>query len=109
MRILITNDDGITAPGLEVLARHVARWIDEAPAHEVREAIVVAPSVNHSDMPEWLTLGATTMASRTSCAGASSIQRATWRANTSSPGAVIPSSLVMRILIRRTITGVRYT
>ena len=50
MRILITNDDGITAPGLEVLARNVARWIDDAPAHEVREAIVVAPHVNHSGM-----------------------------------------------------------
>src|SRR5665213_1483464 len=50
MRILITNDDGIGAPGLEVLARNVARWIDEAPATEVREAIVVAPSKNHSGM-----------------------------------------------------------
>ena len=50
MRILITNDDGITAPGLEVLARNVARWIGEAPAHEIREAIVVAPHVNHSGM-----------------------------------------------------------
>jgi 5'-nucleotidase len=50
MRILLTNDDGIGAPGLEVLARNVARWIDEAPAHEVREAIVVAPSKNHSGM-----------------------------------------------------------
>ena len=50
MRILITNDDGIMAPGLEVLARNVARWIDEAPTGEVREAIVVAPSKNHSGM-----------------------------------------------------------
>lgn len=50
MRILITNDDGVTAPGLEVLARNVARWIDESPAHEVREAIVVAPHVNYSGM-----------------------------------------------------------
>ena len=50
MRILLTNDDGIVAPGLEVLARNVARWIDEGPAGEVREAIVVAPSVNHSGM-----------------------------------------------------------
>src|ERR1039458_4985567 len=50
MRILITNDDGITAPGLQVLARNVARWIAEPPDHEVREAIVVAPSVNHSGM-----------------------------------------------------------
>src|ERR1700689_4813281 len=50
MRILITNDDGIMAPGLEVLARNVARWIDEAPEDEVREAIVVAPSVNPPGM-----------------------------------------------------------
>src|ERR1700683_2176936 len=50
MRILITNDDGIMAPGLEVLARNVARWIDEGPEGEGREAIVVAPSVNHSGM-----------------------------------------------------------
>ena len=50
MRILITNDDGITATGLEVLARNVERWIGEAPANEVREAIVVAPSKNHSGM-----------------------------------------------------------
>ena len=50
MRILITNDDGIGAPGLEVLARNVARWIDEGPDDEIREAIVVAPSVNHSGM-----------------------------------------------------------
>ena len=50
MRILITNDDGILAPGLEVLARNVVRWIDEAPANEVREAIVVAPHKNHSGM-----------------------------------------------------------
>jgi 5'-nucleotidase len=50
MRILITNDDGISAPGLEVLARNVVRWIDEAPANEVREAIVVAPCKNHSGM-----------------------------------------------------------
>jgi 5'-nucleotidase len=50
MRILLTNDDGIGAPGLEVLARNVARWIDEGPDDEIREAIVVAPSVNHSGM-----------------------------------------------------------
>jgi 5'-nucleotidase len=50
MRILLTNDDGITAPGLEVLARNLARWIGEAPENEIREAIVVAPSQNHSGM-----------------------------------------------------------
>jgi 5'-nucleotidase len=50
MRILITNDDGILAPGIQSLARAVSRWIDEAPAGEVREAIVVAPNRNYSGM-----------------------------------------------------------
>ncbi len=50
MRILITNDDGISAPGLRVLARNVARWIEEGPSGEVREAIVVAPNTNYSGM-----------------------------------------------------------
>ena len=50
MRILITNDDGILAPGMAVLARHVARWIESGPDGEVREAIVVAPHTNHSGM-----------------------------------------------------------
>ncbi len=50
MRILITNDDGIYAPGIAVLARHVAQWIERASEGEVREAIVVAPHTNHSGM-----------------------------------------------------------
>ena len=50
MRILITNDDGIYAPGITVLARHIARWIERAPSGEVREALVVAPHLNHSGM-----------------------------------------------------------
>ncbi|HUY42664.1 MAG TPA: 5'/3'-nucleotidase SurE [Acidimicrobiales bacterium] len=50
MRLLLTNDDGVLAPGLAVLARHVARWVDEAPAGEVREALVVAPDTNYSGM-----------------------------------------------------------
>ncbi len=50
MRLLLTNDDGVGAPGIAVLARHVARWIDEAPVGEVREAIVVAPHTNYSGM-----------------------------------------------------------
>src|SRR5487761_2205875 len=50
MRILLTNDDGVGAPGLAVLARRVVRWIDECPPGEVREAIVVAPHTNHSGM-----------------------------------------------------------
>ncbi|HUX03748.1 MAG TPA: 5'/3'-nucleotidase SurE [Acidimicrobiales bacterium] len=50
MRILITNDDGIGAPGIAVLARHVHQWIHDCPPGDVREAIVVAPHVNHSGM-----------------------------------------------------------
>jgi 5'-nucleotidase len=50
MRILITNDDGILAPGIAVLARHVAKWMEGASPDEVREAIIVAPHTNHSGM-----------------------------------------------------------
>jgi 5'-nucleotidase len=50
MRILITNDDGVSAPGLAALAHSVSRWIEEAPSDEVREAIVVAPHQNYSGM-----------------------------------------------------------
>jgi 5'-nucleotidase len=50
MRILITNDDGVSAPGIAVLARNVAKWIEQCPEGESREAIVVAPSKNHSGM-----------------------------------------------------------
>ncbi len=50
MRLLLTNDDGVGAPGLASLARHVEHWIHDAPAGEDREALVVAPQVNHSGM-----------------------------------------------------------
>lgn len=50
MRLLLTNDDGVLAPGMAVLARCVARWIDEAPSGEVREALIVAPNSNYSGM-----------------------------------------------------------
>ncbi len=50
MRILITNDDGVGAPGIAVLARAVARWIDDCPQGEVRDALIVAPYTNHSGM-----------------------------------------------------------
>jgi 5'-nucleotidase len=50
MRLLLTNDDGIDAPGIQTLARHVQRWIDRAPAGEEREAIIVAPDRNQSGM-----------------------------------------------------------
>ena len=50
MRILITNDDGVLAPGIAVLAREVARWIERCPQGEEREAIIVAPYQNYSGM-----------------------------------------------------------
>jgi 5'-nucleotidase len=50
MRILITNDDGVRAPGLATLTRGVAQWLAQAPPEEVREAIVVAPHTNYSGM-----------------------------------------------------------
>jgi len=50
MRILITNDDGVQAPGIASLARAVSQWVKEAPAGQVREAIVVAPLTNMSGM-----------------------------------------------------------
>jgi len=50
MRIVLTNDDGVLAPGLAVLARHITRWMDDAPTGEVREAIIVAPNKNYSGM-----------------------------------------------------------
>ncbi len=45
MRILVTNDDGVHAPGLAALTRALAGWAAEAPG---REVVVVAPLANHS-------------------------------------------------------------
>ena len=50
MRLLLTNDDGVLAPGMAVLARSVAQWIESAPHGEEREAIIVAPNRNYSGM-----------------------------------------------------------
>jgi 5'-nucleotidase len=50
MRLLITNDDGILAPGIQNLTRAVARWIDRAAPGEERSAIVIAPNRNYSGM-----------------------------------------------------------
>ncbi len=44
MRILVTNDDGVGAPGLAALTTALVAWAD-GPAHEI---IVVAPSSNYS-------------------------------------------------------------
>jgi 5'-nucleotidase len=48
VRILVTNDDGVSAPGLAALTRALVAWADDTgndPAHEI---IVVAPSSNYS-------------------------------------------------------------
>jgi 5'-nucleotidase len=63
VRILVTNDDGVHAPGLGAIARALAAWAAEGPsggvgagsgagsgaaADETREVVVVAPLANHS-------------------------------------------------------------
>ena len=48
VRILVTNDDGVHAPGLGAIAHALARWADEAPVGDDREVVVVAPLANHS-------------------------------------------------------------
>ncbi|HEY1832499.1 MAG TPA: 5'/3'-nucleotidase SurE [Acidimicrobiales bacterium] len=50
MRILVTNDDGVSAPGLAALTRALVGWVDETEARDgVRhEIVVVAPSSNYS-------------------------------------------------------------
>jgi 5'-nucleotidase len=50
VRILITNDDGVGAPGLAALTRSLERWVDAVaaaggPTHQI---VVVAPSSNYS-------------------------------------------------------------
>ena len=47
MRILLTNDDGIAAPGLRALVTSLDAWARRAPAGE-RELVVVAPDRNYS-------------------------------------------------------------
>ena len=50
MKILLTNDDGVMAPGMGALARAVAGWIERCPSGEERQALVVAPDRNYSGM-----------------------------------------------------------
>jgi len=45
VRILVTNDDGVHAPGLGALVRALARWAKE---DDQREVVVVAPLANYS-------------------------------------------------------------
>jgi 5'-nucleotidase len=50
VRVLVTNDDGVSAPGLAALTRALVRWAENSaasggPRHEI---VVVAPSSNYS-------------------------------------------------------------
>jgi 5'-nucleotidase len=45
VRVLVTNDDGVHAPGLGALVRALAGWAKEGGGHEI---VVVAPLANHS-------------------------------------------------------------
>jgi 5'-nucleotidase len=45
VRVLVTNDDGVHAPGLGALVRALAAWAKEGDGHEI---VVVAPLANHS-------------------------------------------------------------
>jgi 5'-nucleotidase len=47
VRILVTNDDGVHAPGLAALTRALAAWAAEG-ADGDRQVVVVAPLANHS-------------------------------------------------------------
>jgi 5'-nucleotidase len=47
VRILVTNDDGIAAPGLAALVGALDRWCARGAPGE-RELVVVAPGTNHS-------------------------------------------------------------
>jgi 5'-nucleotidase len=46
VRILVTNDDGVHAPGLAALTRALAAWAAEDPS--ARQVVVVAPLANYS-------------------------------------------------------------
>ncbi len=48
MRILVTNDDGVHAPGLAAITRALAGWAAAGTPAEDRQVVVVAPLANHS-------------------------------------------------------------
>jgi 5'-nucleotidase len=48
VRILVTNDDGVHAPGLAAITRALAAWAADGPPAEDRQVVVVAPMANHS-------------------------------------------------------------
>jgi 5'-nucleotidase len=48
VRILVTNDDGVHAPGLAAITRALAAWVVEGSPADDRQVVVVAPLANHS-------------------------------------------------------------
>jgi 5'-nucleotidase len=49
VRVLVTNDDGVGAPGLAALTRALVRWAEaSAQAGDPHQIVVVAPSTNYS-------------------------------------------------------------
>jgi 5'-nucleotidase len=48
VRILVTNDDGVSAPGLAALTRALVVWAEDSGGDPAPEIIVVAPSSNYS-------------------------------------------------------------
>jgi 5'-nucleotidase len=48
VRILVTNDDGVHAPGLGALTRELAKWVSNGSPDEDRQLVVVAPLSNYS-------------------------------------------------------------
>jgi 5'-nucleotidase len=50
MNIFLTNDDGIDAEGLAVMARAVSTWLETSPRGRGHQAIIGAPHANYSGM-----------------------------------------------------------
>ncbi len=48
MRVLVTNDDGVHAPGLAGITRALAKWAEDTGPGEERHVVVVAPLANYS-------------------------------------------------------------
>jgi 5'-nucleotidase len=55
MRILLTNDDGVSAPGIAVLARNLAQWQARGSDLDPRQVLIVAPMENMSGMSSAVT------------------------------------------------------
>jgi 5'-nucleotidase len=48
VRILVTNDDGIDAPGIIAMIQALAGWVEQEPQSANHELIVLAPDQNYS-------------------------------------------------------------